>query len=333
MNRIFFHLLLAAGVVVFSQCRQRPHYQADISGIAIEPVTVNRFEKVLFSINPLMLREEIDPYTETFRLFLGDEIDNPLSQQQLYDYMTDPLIVELYEAAMGVWGDLSGLEASLTTAFRYYRHHFPAEPIPQLFSYISGLDISLPVKYSDNQLVIALDLYLGRAFPTYRQAGIPAYQTVRMAPEYLPADIMRMLGEMLLQRGAMVPGNFLDFMIYEGKLLYFLDCMLPDYPDSLKIGYTADQLSWMRENRGFVWSYYLENELLYSSDRQMISRFIGDAPFTTVFSGGSAPRTAAWIGWQIVREYMRRHPETSLQELLRHHDASFILTASRYRGR
>ncbi len=333
LKSIFRYLLTMVLLTLLFQCKQKPHYQADIRGVDIEPVVVHRYEEMLFSINPYQLREEIDPYIDTFRVFIGDEIDNPLAQQQLFDYMTDPLIVELVEETMKAWNDLSGLEAELHKAFRYYRSHFPSEPIPSVFSYVSGLDHTLPIKYAENNLVLALDLYLGPDFQTYRQIGIPAYQTFRMAPDFLLVDIMRVMAEKQLQREAVIPESFLDYMLYEGKILYFIDCMLPAYHDSLKIGYTSEQLDWMQQNRGFVWSYYLQNEFLYSSDRQIITRFIGDAPFTSAFSRGSAPRTASWIGWQIVREYMRRHPDLSLQDLIQNHDAASILSGSRYRGR
>lgn len=333
LKKITRYLLTMIVLTLLFQCKQKPHYQADIRGVDIEPVVINRYEELLFSINPYNLREEIDPHIETFRLFIGDEIDNPVAQQQLFDYMTDPLIIELYEETMAVWGDLSGLEAELHTAFRYYRSHFPSEPIPRMFSYVSGLDYTLPVKYAEHNMVVALDLYLGQEFQTYRQIGIPMYQAFRMAPAFLPVDIVRIMAEKHLQREAVIPETFLDYMVYEGKILYFIDCMLPAYHDSLKIGYTGEQLSWMEQNRGHVWSFYLQNEFLYSSDRQIITRFIGDAPFTSAFSRGSAPRTASWIGWQIVREYMRRHPDLSLQDLIQNHDSAAILSESRYRPR
>ncbi len=326
-------LLFILVVFSFSDCNRKPHYQADTRGIHIDPIQIDRYEEVLFQINPFMLREEIDPHIETFYFFLGDEIDDPLSQQRLYDYITDPLIKELYIDSREVWYDLSELEAALSRSFQFYRAHFPDEAIPRIYSYISGLDHQLPIKYAENNLVIGLDMYLGRDYHYYRKIGVPVYQTISMDPNYVLPDVMRIIGEKHLQQSMAIPESFLEYMIYEGKLLYFMDCMLPQLADSLKIRYTTDQLTWMQQNRGRVWSYYLENEFLYSSDRQLINRFIGDAPFTSAFSRHSAPRTASWIGWQIVREYMRRHKDVSLQELLSDNDAGKILHESRFRGR
>lgn len=322
-------------LVIFclAACNRKPHYQVDTKGIQTEPVTIDRYEEVLFNINPSSLREEIEPYLETYYFFLGDEVDNPLSLQRLYDYITDPMIKELYSDTREIWPDLSGLEASLTQAFLYYRAHFRGISTPRIYTYISGLNHQQPIKYADNHLVIGLDMYLGRDYHYYSKIGIPAYQTMAMDPGYLLPDVIRIIAEDHVNHAASPPKTFLDFMVYEGKLLYFIDCMLPQVHDSLKIRYTTSQLSWMQQNKGRVWSYYLENEFLYDTDRQLINKFTGDAPFTAAFSRESAPKTASWIGWQIVREYMRRNPDISLSDLIEEHDAVKILQESRFRAR
>jgi hypothetical protein len=325
--------LIVLGVSFLYSCNRKPHYQVSISRVHIDPVSIDRYEEVLFNINPFALREEIEPHIEKFRFFLGDETDDPEHLKPLYDYITDPLIKELYLDTRDIWPDLDALEESLTLAFRYYRAHYHDMPIPRLYSYISGLDHQQPIKYASNHLVIGLDMYLGSDYPKYHRIGVPAYQLLRMDPACVLPDVIRKIGEKHLQESATIPETMLEVMIYEGKLLYFMDCMLPGLNDSLKIGYTGNQTTWMQQNRGMVWSYFLENDMLYSTDRQIINKFSGDAPFTSAFSRNSAPKTAVWVGWQIVREYMRRHPDMSLSQLFREQDARKILHESRYRGR
>lgn len=335
---------LTAGFLIFStiilscfflttSCKRenRPHFKADISDIEIEPISIGRYEEVLFKLNPFTLRQDIEPYIERFRVFLGDAIDTDAGQQQLFDYITDPRTRELYLDTKEVWPDLKDLEKELTQAMRYYRFHFRDEPMPEFFTYISGLDYQHPVKYYDNIMVIGLDNYLGRDFHLYPKIGVPTYQTFGMQPAFVITDIVKMLAEKHLQKVTKVPELFLDFMIYEGKVLYFLDNMLPQHNDTLKIAYSADQYRWLQENLGRVWAFFLENEMLYSSDRQMIIKFIGDAPFTAPFTQNAPPRTAAYIGWQIVRQYMQRNPQISLQELLAETDSQKILKGSGFR--
>ena len=92
----FLILLLGLGGILNS-CRKAPHYQADISSVRIEPIEIKRYEKLLFNLDPANLREEIDPYIDEFYLFLGEEINTPVGQQQLYDYITNSFSREVFD--------------------------------------------------------------------------------------------------------------------------------------------------------------------------------------------------------------------------------------------
>lgn len=324
-------LIIGLAFAGCSAWERKPFYEADISDIDIEPVKISRYDSVLFELNPFALRSEIEPHIEEFYFFLGEGIDDPDAIQQLYEYVTDPLMNELYVDSGEKWPDLEDLGESLTRAFRFYKYHFPDSKIPRVYSYISGIDHQMPVIHSEGHLIIALDTYLGSDYRYYEKLGIPRYKKRWMRPERVPADVMEVLVADKLELIYPRPETMLEHMIHEGKRLFFLDCMLPDAADSLKIKYTADNLQWIKHNQGRAWTYKLDNELLYSSDFAAIQKFIREAPFTAPFSQNSAPRTGVWLGWQIVREYMRRNQEVSLQELLNETDARKILNEARFR--
>jgi len=61
-----------------------------------------------------------------------------------------------------------------------------------------------------------------------------------------------------------------------------------------------------------------------------IVRFIGPAPFTSSFTNDSPGRTGSWLGWQIVRKYMKKNPEITLPELMKDDDYQKILNDSGY---
>ncbi len=328
---VLIFLVIALPIIVFlNDSKRRMPYQADVSDIEIDSIQISRFEKVLFNINPFQIQEELKPYTDEFYFFLGDELDNPMAQQQLYDYVTDPVIVDLYNETVEVFPDLNELEEQLTKAFTYYKYHFPDFEVPEVYSYVSGMDLHEPIKYSDNNIAIALDMYLGSDFTKYQKVGIPAYQLMRRSPEFIARDVMYTIAED--KAGEHIKAESLvDFMVLEGMKLYFLDCMMPNVHDTLKIGYTSMQEYWIEKNQGFVWSYFIDNQLLYSTNRNKINNFITDAPFTSPFTKNSSPRVAVWIGWQIVREYMRRNSEVDLKTLIEMSDAEKIFVSSRYK--
>lgn len=324
-------VLLAILIVLrFTDKTGRKPYQADVSGVEIEPIQISRFEKVLFNINPFQIHEELEPHIDEFYFFLGDEIDNPMAQRQLFDYITDPVIIELYNETDKVFSELTELENELTNAFKYYKYYFPDNEIPKVFSYVSGLDIFYPIKQTDNNIAIALDMYLGRDYAKYRRVGIPAYQLMMRSQEFIVRDVMHEIAESMVGKN-IKPESLVDFMIYEGMKLYFLDCMLPHVHDTLKIGYNSRQEYWMKRNKGHVWSYFVDNQLFYSTNRHNINSFLIEAPFTSPFTHNSAPRVAVWLGWQIVREYMNRNRDVELSDLIEIANAEEIFVKSRYK--
>jgi hypothetical protein len=124
--------------------------------------------------------------------------------------------------------------------------------------------------------------------------------------------------------------NLVSAMIHQGKLLYFLDAMIPDGPDSLKIGYTGEQLKWCEVHQSEMWSFLIEKKMLFSGDRMQLVRFINPAPFTTPFGQKSPGRTGTWIGWQIIKSYLKKNPKVSLQALMEENDYHKILKDSGY---
>jgi hypothetical protein len=124
--------------------------------------------------------------------------------------------------------------------------------------------------------------------------------------------------------------SLLSQMIHEGKMMYFLDAMLPQMHDSLKIGYTKKQLDFCRKDEASMWTFLAEHKLLFTTDRMSIKRYIDDGPYTSSFTEKSPARTGVWIGWQIIRSFMAKHPEKKLPDLMSNNDFQGILNQSGY---
>ena len=120
-------------------------------------------------------------------------------------------------------------------------------------------------------------------------------------------------------------------MVYEGKILYFLDAMLPETADTIKLGFKKRQLDWCRKNEAHVWSYLIEKKQLFTTKRLQISRYIDDGPFTAKLSRQSPAKTVSWIGLQIVRAYMSNKGDIGLAKLMYQSDYQAILNESRYK--
>ena len=101
-------------------------------------------------------------------------------------------------------------------------------------------------------------------------------------------------------------------IIYHGKILYYKDFSL-DIADRYKIGYSKAKMKWAEENEYFVWTYFIENNILFNPDNNLESRFINDSPFSRFYleiDNESSEMIGKYIGWQIIKSYMKNNDKS-----------------------
>ena len=293
-------------------------------------VKINRYEKDLFGVSLKTLGKDLKALQPKYRFFLDGNLDDPSNLAQIKSYLTDPLILNLYEDCLKKYPDVNDLDAAFTKAFRYFKLYYPEKKIPKIYTYVSGMDSEMPVKYADSVLIVALDMYLGSSYKNYKMLGLPVYRQYRFRKESILPDCMKESAYTLIDNSK-ESKNFLDYILYEGKVLYFLDATLPDIPDSLKINYTSKQMEWCKANESNVWSFIINKKILYSQETTLIMKLLADGPFTAVFSKQSPPKVGVWIGWQIIRSYMNENKSITLKELFQDQNSKNILNKSRYK--
>lgn len=323
-------ITLIAVPVVFGCC-SRKRAIPDISKIEMEPVKVHRYEKALFSINPDSLQIGVKAIASEFPVFLEADLDDPQNIFQLYEFITDPLNQQLYKEVVLEYPDLSELEEELTKALKYFIYYFPDKPVTTFYTYVSGLVFEQPVQIFNGNMIIALDMYLGSELEAYRKMRMPVYQIERMNRDHIVKDAMKdFYYYHFLERPA---GDFLSRMINRGKQLYFLDLVLPETPDHIKIGYRQEQINWCFNNEANLWGFMIQNDILYKNDTPLIRKFFIDGPFTSDFTSESPARLGEWMGWMIVRAFMENNPDTTFDQLVNDLDARTILNNSGYKPR
>jgi hypothetical protein len=297
-----------------------------------KPVVIHRYEKALFAINPLDTRGGLSKLGKEYRYFLGNEWQDTMNILRIYNFITDTDIKELYNTEINKYPDVASLGKELGTAFEKIRKYYPEFHNPECYTYISGLDFETPVRYEANNLAISMDLYLGKDVEAYVKAGIPEYMREQFIQEnILPSSIYAIAGSLVNRDDQ--KQTLLDQMIAVGKLLYFLDLVVPDVKDENKIGYTSEKLKWAQENEGNIWAFLVGNQLLFSSDPKITSKLMTDAPFTSGFVNESPGRLGEWVGWQIVKAYMDENASVDVEELMKNTDAQSILQGSKYKPR
>ncbi len=332
MGFIKTSLTLALGVFIFVSCNRnnsKPFKVAEIEKSENVDIKIKRFENALFQIKPSELNAGLKKIQKEFRFFLNADLNDTINTVQMYSFISDPLIQDLYKDVSKKYFDLSIEEKELSSAFSFFKHYFPSKLSPQIFSYVSGLAYENPIKYNDTSMAIALDCYFGKNSKYYNELKIPVFISMRMQRSFISIDCMKNVVWSLLP-DISPESSFIERMIYDGKVLYFLDAVLPEKEDTLKIGYTFSQMDWCNRNQGNVWAYIIDNQLLYTTDFKTINMFFGERPFTSIFTNKSPARLGSWIGWQLIRAYMQKNKDITLAQLLEHNDPQQILNKSGY---
>ncbi len=241
--------------------------------------------------------------------------------------------IDLKTEVDSVYPNLDKQNEELTDAFRRVKYYFPKVKIPKFYAYFSGFKAQTTV--GDNYFGIGLDMFLGESSKFYPAIieSYPHYISRHFTPDNIaPRVVEGFVRENMFPETA-DDKTLLSQMIYSGKIMYVMDKTLPDVPDSTKIGYTPAQLKWCDDFKSQIWGYFIEENLLYESDVQKIDKYMHEAPFTPGLGekNESAPKLAIWTGWQIVRQYMDKHPEVTLAQLMSITDAQKILNESKYR--
>ena len=199
-----------------------------------------------------------------------------------------------------------------------------------MYTFVSGMfDYDMRVGCNSHELVISLDQYILPYTEKFNYFNSPLFLVQQSRRQYLVADCMEAIGRQHIaipQEGEM---TLLDYMVAEGKAIYFAQQTLPDAPDSILMRYTSEQMDWMKKNEEHVWAYFLQNKLLYDTDYMRFHNLIDDAPKTNAFRD-SSPRTPYYIGWKIVSRYVE-NTGVSMDELFEETDAQKILSQSNYR--
>lgn len=212
--------------------------------------------------------------------------------------------------------DLRNLLQKPLQRFAYY---FPDEPRRAAYTYVSGYEQTGAgtidqVFINDEYIGIGLHYFMGQDFSWY-PPDVPVYMRRRFSEEYIAPVVMEQLTaglmpSLILDKQPVL----LDMMILEGIKTEIRHKLMPDIPDSVLLNYTAPQMEWVNYYEGRIYKELLPD--LYSTDVLVQRRYINESPFTNTLSRDSAPRLGQFIGWKIVRAYIRKHPETMPADLI-----------------
>lgn len=299
--RIYLILIVALSLV---SCSDGGKQETNIAKIEANFV-IERFDEAVLKATP----KDLPDLKQAFPFLFSKHTPDSIWVNKLNDTLQNEILKEVSRNFL----DFKNVKADLLSMFQHIKYYDKVFSVPRVVTLTNTVQYRDKVIVTDSIALVALDNYLGENHKFYVNGNIPSYLAKNFKKEQIVVDF----ADSYAKKYAFQTNRktLLDEMIYFGKLLYFKDVIIPFKTNAEKIGYTQQQLAWAEANESSIWSYFIEKELLYSTDSKLPNRFIADAPFTKFYlelDNESPGRLGQYVGWQIVRAYA----ETSGKDLM-----------------
>ena len=271
------------------------------------PLTIERFDKFFYESTP----NDLFDLKKNYPFLFPEQYDNKVWISRLNDSVQK----QIYSEVNRVFSNLDNEKSEIQSFYNNFTSYFPKYELPRLITLISDVKYENRVILADSLLLIGLDNYLGSEHPFY--SSMPKYISDNLIRRMIISDIAEEYAYYVIPRVNFY--TFLDKIIFYGKVLYFKDIMLPKLEDRHKIGYSNLNMDWARQNEHYVWTYFVEKQLLFSSENKLITRFINNAPFSKFYlsiDDESPGMIGRFIGWEIVKSYMKNNNTTFIEMIL-----------------
>ena len=317
-NKFKITAALCLVISVFS-CKRKSALQKAIQAVPIE-VKIERFDQAFMKI-----KAEHLPYLKMLYPFLFPK----QTPDSVFLKRTKDPIQKLIQASVdSVFVDFESTELQLRALYKHMKYYNPSLKKPRLITVYSDVDYRNKIIVTDSIVLIGVDNYLGATHEFYD--SFYNYIKKNMKKDQIVMD----LADTYAARWINSPrrNTFLEELIYQGKKLYLKDLWVPSAEDYIKIGYTEEELQWAEANEFYIWQYFVENELLYSTEPKLLTRFINPGPFSRFnleLDSESPGSIGRYIGWKIIRSYVKNN-NTSLLQMLQM-DAQSIFNKAKFK--
>lgn len=329
--------VLYVTLLLANSCTNDSHSKGpDVSDV---PVTlhIQRFEQDLFQPDTAHweanFQQLAQRYPEFLPFFITEVAHDPTRPDEtpmkaLQGFIRAPQIRRLNDTCQQVFANFAQTESALKKICQYGRYYFPNRPTPTFVTAVTEF-VGDAYMLNDSLMMLGLDMFLGESFTGYNPDMFPAYLRRQFNQTHLPAKVSLAWATRLA--GQPNGDRILDHMIHNGKILHIMDLLAPNVPDSVKMGYTRAQMEGCYANEQVAWARLLEIKALYEPLGPKNQKIVMPAPDAAIVFQEAPGEVGNWLGWQIVRAWLARHPKATVQDLLAEKDAQKLLEAAKYK--
>jgi hypothetical protein len=335
MKKIFLQVLCFLTLLALAGCDNQEESVPDISGIPEVEMPIVRLDRELFRAKTHEeIVEILDKYPDFSEKYLqrSNYPHDSLLTGLILKFNTEPSTDTLLADVEKIFGEMETIQKTFEEAFRFGRYYFPDLQTPKIYTVVSGFTsfgFGKDIYVSDDLVVVGLDFFAGSE-ATYRPADFPAYILRRYAPEYIVPTTLTFLSAKYNAYDNKDKTLLAD-MIFYGKSYEFVNKLMPYVSDTLIIGYTGEEWGISVQFQEKIWARSVENNIFFDTSNDAKNRYLEERPNVIEIADICPGRIGRWVGWEIVKKYLRDRPELSFRDFMQDSNAQKIFQESRYK--
>jgi len=284
----------------------------------MEDLVIHRFENEFYNSNEQNLKLLVKKYPYLF--------PEQYPMETWKSFLKDSTRLSIYDTSSRIFDNFEPISKEILEIFLKLETIFPEFKRPKIITLNSQSEYENRVIYADSLLFISLDSYLGKSF----YPELPEYISLNMSKEYISNDVAEKMSQNFIYKPN--DRSLLAEMIYHGKILFLNKYLTPFNKSHIKFHSDLSKINWAEENEYNIWSFFIENDFLFSNRNDLKLRFIYFSPFSKFnldIDKDSPGSIGKWLGFKIVNSYMNNN-DTSLDQLIKE-DFYKIFNKSKYK--
>lgn len=226
-------------------------------------------------------------------------------------YFSDSNLVRLSADVRNRFVSMARYEEQLNKAYGRLKKELPELEKPYVYTQVSAFNQSIVV--NDTVVGISLDKYMGCDYPLYAKSYTPV-QRATMHPDRIVPDLLSFY--LMAQFPPRVkPENLLHAMIQIGKIQWIVAQAMNTSVENVS-GFPAASIKWFQMNEQACWKNLKEHKMLLTTDHNLYAAVVSLTAEKPYFKAEQSRGIGTWLGTQVVRNYMKKHPECTIHELL-----------------
>ncbi len=303
----------------------------DISGIDVK----GSFERTDLTFRNMKSAQEVNTFLQNNKNFVeafGNIDGLPYNQMvpMIYGLHHDNRMNVLYKDIDKAWSNTKDLEEQLNLMYRhikYYDNKFSPKKVSTVNTAFAGIEI-YPGK---KEFIIALDYFMGPK-ATYEPMDPyhPKYLQQFNQIHYIPSKLASKYADEYIQinKG---DNTFLNKMIAFGKKYYFAHCMMPCVHDSIILEYDNKEIGLLRKHREQIYNHFVTNSIFYSNKDEFVRKLLMPSPKCVQISDECPGRAGIWLGYEIIKAYMKNNPTLTAMDLMKEKSAKKIFEGANFK--